>query len=512
MARFPFLILFLLLLAGCAQVGTLSGGPEDQYAPQIKNSRPANGSLNYTDKSIEIEFDEFIVLKDVAKSVIMLPPDAKIKVSAIGKKLLIDWEEDLSPNTTYVIYMNGTVSDFTAGNDTLIQYVFSTGDFIDSLKYVTFVRDAFTNQPIKDITIGLYPENADSVKPTYFARTDAGGKAELSYVKEGNYILRAFEDVNSNLLVEKSEKSGFKDERIYIDSSIVDSMPVRISSEVPPVGIRTFVFRAPGQFIIGASGSLNKADLYFNDQIVKEDQITRFSNDSISFLANVQNISLAHVKIEDSLWQDSISLKIENAQRTQKATVENNLYNSTLLPNESLQIMVSDRFAEVDKEKIRVFNAEDSTFRDIDSIVYTGNKMQLYFDRTNLRDVELLLDSSAYRTETSASDSIRLRFNVKTVKDYGTLLVDLSNFEENLIVQMNKDGKKVEEIITSKEKEISIPYLEPGNYTITLILDRNANGKWDAGSYSQRQQPEEVYHYRETINIRANWDMEVILE
>ncbi|HEY9543468.1 MAG TPA: hypothetical protein VIR50_07675, partial [Prevotella sp.] len=33
------------------------------------------------------------------------------------------------------------------------------------------------------------------------------------------------------------------------------------------------------------------------------------------------------------------------------------------------------------------------------------------------------------------------------------------------------------------------------------------NGRWDTGDFDSDRQPEEVYYYPETINVRAKWDI-----
>ena len=39
------------------------------------------------------------------------------------------------------------------------------------------------------------------------------------------------------------------------------------------------------------------------------------------------------------------------------------------------------------------------------------------------------------------------------------------------------------------------------------IRDKNGNKKWDTGSYLKKIQPENVYYSPDTIELRANWDI-----
>ena len=51
-------------------------------------------------------------------------------------------------------------------------------------------------------------------------------------------------------------------------------------------------------------------------------------------------------------------------------------------------------------------------------------------------------------------------------------------------------------------------YLSPADYYVRVFNDRNQNGKWDAGSYADGKQAEEVYYYPQKFTVRANWDIE----
>ena len=69
-----------------------------------------------------------------------------LKIDHDKKTVTLTWEDTLENNTTYSIYLNETVQDITESNDSLMVFVFSTGDYIDSLSYQVKVIDAFTSQ------------------------------------------------------------------------------------------------------------------------------------------------------------------------------------------------------------------------------------------------------------------------------------------------------------------------------------------------------------------------------
>jgi hypothetical protein len=62
--------------------------------------------------------------------------------------------------------------------------------------------------------------------------------------------------------------------------------------------------------------------------------------------------------------------------------------------------------------------------------------------------------------------------------------------------------------IISRSGDVLFDYLMPAGYKVKMIVDRNFNGKWDTGKYSNRSLPERVVFYPGTLTIRANWDLE----
>jgi hypothetical protein len=48
----------------------------------------------------------------------------------------------------------------------------------------------------------------------------------------------------------------------------------------------------------------------------------------------------------------------------------------------------------------------------------------------------------------------------------------------------------------------------PGDYEIRILKDRNQNGKWDAGNYTLKLQPEIAIALPQKLTVKANWDNE----
>ena len=98
----------------------------------------------------------------------------------------------------------------------------------------------------------------------------------------------------------------------------------------------------------------------------------------------------------------------------------------------------------------------------------------------------------------------------KAVADYGTIFLNLPQSPEYTIIElMEGDGKIVRRQPISNEKTADFYFLPAGKkYYLRLFYDKNKNGVWDAGSYEQHQQPEEVYYYPKSWEMKANFEFE----
>ena len=98
----------------------------------------------------------------------------------------------------------------------------------------------------------------------------------------------------------------------------------------------------------------------------------------------------------------------------------------------------------------------------------------------------------------------------KAIADYGTIFLNLPQSPEYTIVElMEGDGKIVRRQPISNEKTADFYFLPAGKkYYLRLFYDKNRNGIWDTGNYEQHQQPEEVYYYPKSWEMKANFEFE----
>lgn len=237
-------IAILLIAEGCASIGNPSGGPRDERPPRYVSATPAPGSkdIPVDIEKINITFDELVNVKDAFSKVIVSPPSKSVpRVSSLGRRVTVQFNDSLLPNTTYTIDFADAIEDNNEGNRLEnFSYTFSTGPQIDSLRIAGHVLSARALEPMQLKLVGLHrlPDSlyngtpADTIVPAEHpanymqsvnaalfsqrfyrvARTDDRGRFSIEGLPAGRYRIYALDDANSDyLFTNPDEEVAFSD-------------------------------------------------------------------------------------------------------------------------------------------------------------------------------------------------------------------------------------------------------------------------------------------------------------
>jgi hypothetical protein len=230
---FTAFISMILLLGGCAKVGTPTGGLKDITPPKYVDGEPENRTTGFEGEEISFRFDEFIQFKDLNKELLVSPPlKVKPDVKLKGKSVNIRLKNELAPNTTYTINFGTSISDLNEGNPLPdFEFVFSTGDQIDSLSVAGRAVNAFDHKPLKDqeIMVMLYDNLADSAPirqiPRYIGRANSEGLFTVNNIHPDTLRLIAVNDANGNLKYDPgAESMAFLDSFLVVNATTVKPM------------------------------------------------------------------------------------------------------------------------------------------------------------------------------------------------------------------------------------------------------------------------------------------------
>ena len=229
-------------LYSCANRGIgPQGGPKDTTPPVPVKSEPENGSVNFSGSRIEVTFNEYIQLDNIATNLLMSPPQqTPPEVKARGKRLLVHFVDSLRDSTTYTLDFGAAVCDYTEKNPLRgYSFAFSTGDIIDTLELRGRLYNAENLNPMPDILVGIHSNRHDSafVSEPFLriAKTDSAGHWRIGNMRDGLYRLYAIDDVSRDYRFNIGEGLAFTEELFMPeippmplpaapDSAVLDSM------------------------------------------------------------------------------------------------------------------------------------------------------------------------------------------------------------------------------------------------------------------------------------------------
>jgi hypothetical protein len=508
-------IFFTFLIFSCAQVGTISGGAKDEYAPKPKTINPINESLNFSSKKIVIQFDEYIKLNNPTENIIIVPKGIKINAKVEKKSLILNLEGDFEENTTYQIIMNAAVKDINEGNDSLMYYVFSTGDKIDTLSYSGKVSDAYSGELLKETFVGLYQlgDSLSNSKPSYFAKTDAQGEFKISYLKNGQFQVFAFEDKNKDMTFQITEKVGFRDSALNLTTNVVDTNSILLFESPQVEKIKNKNYISPALIKINSNYSLENTEFYYKDEIIDKSNYFFYSPDSLALLLPEKPKEDFLVIAKNKEKIDSLTFK---TFQNKKSSFFSELHplDKDISKTKAVMLIFADEILSYDTSLVQIMDL-DSNFIDA-KIDFSKNTFSILIPKEINKNLSLTIFPKGM-VFSSSRDTLaeKLSFLLinKGENEFGSIVFKNLDLPQNALVEFLLKNKVV--ATRSAKSLLDFPkenLLLPGEYTFRIVIDENQNSKWDAGSILEKKQAEKVLYFPEKVKIRANWETELELE
>ena len=336
MKKLLYICCIALAMIGCARMGSPDGGWYDDDPPKVVSCIPEDQATNISTKKITILFDEYIKLTDATNKVIVSPPQLEVPdIKATGKKIVVELQDSLVPNTTYTIDFSDAISDNNEGNPMgSYTYSFSTGERIDTFEVSGYVLDASNLEPIKGIMVGLYNDLADSAfqtKPMLrVSRTDSRGHFVVKGVAPGTYRAYALQDMDGDFrFSQKSEMIGYnhltfepgskpdtRTDTIWRDSLHIDALvQVPYTHFLPDdITLLAFTHVLTDRFLVKTERvEANKFSMYFsygNPQL-PEIKGLNFDSDSAFVVETNEKQDTIHYWLRDTALVNQDTLRME---------------------------------------------------------------------------------------------------------------------------------------------------------------------------------------------------------
>lgn len=541
--RIIFYLSFCLTLFGnCAEVSSPQGGPKDEQAPVLLKASPPNKSVSIRPEKVVLTFDEYVTVKDAFTQVLLSPPmSANPIVSTKGKSIIVEFPDPFLDNKTYTLNFGDAIRDQNEGNILgNFQYVFSTGEVLDSLSISGTVQDAREFTPEAGMLVLLFPDGERDIvrneRPYYFSRTGTDGRFTINNLQEGRYHILALADQNFNYRFDlPNEKIGFLDTLIVVDS-LERSYKLLTFNELGGNGqlsrIRNTRYgKAEANFQSAADTTAltySRPDLF----------LTQWNKNLDTLVIWITDLSLDSMGIRQQMdtmvVERRIALKTVNPdtlRMEQKLSISTSLPiplgtkgNSTALNTSTvltydlgkdLLLTFGSPVFSLDSQKVLLtdLQSEDTLSLSLQWMdpLKTILKINADYQAEQLikLSIQEFLATDIYGL---SNDTLSFKFQLRAKKEYGriNLKVQLPEPYPGVIELIGSSGKVVRQSpsLPPGAHELRFEFLTPGNYKVRYIEDLNNNGKWDPGNYERAQQAEKIVMFSENISLRGDWTLD----
>jgi uncharacterized protein (DUF2141 family) len=509
-----------LVVTNCANPVPPTGGPRDEEAPKVLRFFPENKSTNLKSPSVEIHFNEFIQFRQSAGNVVITPPmDPEPEIYSKGKKITIDFNQKLLDNTTYTFNFGNSVKDFTEGNEmNELVYIFSTGDFLDSLSIKGNVIHAFDLSPVEGVSVLLYEELKDSIlikaKPFYISKTNAQGSFSFENLKSGRYKIAALEDQNLNFIFDQvSENVAFTNQIIDLQQEDINlSKSLVLFKDEEKVSIKEIKNRAPGKVNIALSKPIE--DILIDASVYSESDIAYLNstNDTLSYwYLNHSDTAIFYTTIN----QQPTDTNIISLKEVNKDENLNLVKISNQVPeNQSINIKFSSPIVSIDTSLISIINQDSLAVPFVTAIEdYLTVSISSNWEEEQIFDLfieEGAIEDYAGKTNQPIKDVVMIQEAVLPPN----LILSFKNVGNGdyFIQLLNSNKKQLQSNYLNNKDEVIFNNLKAGKYFIRVFEDVNFNGTWDSGNFSDKKQPEPTLFFSNEIEMRNNWDQDLTID
>lgn len=552
----------LFFNSGCANTKEApTGGPKDSIPPFIIDIKPLPGAVNVPVKDARFifTFNEYVSIKE-AKNIFLSPPMKKTPKSKIkGKSLIVWFEEDLAPETTYTLNLDDAIADVNENNIFPgYSYVFSTGSHIDSMAITGTVLDCEDLKPVKGATVMLYKDHADSAiflhRPYAAAKTDDWGFFSIPFIQDTLFRLYAIlEETPDNIYQPEQDKIAFFDSLVRPTLVTSDTLKELMKYDMKDtLGCKArksqyqmlmFKERPTKQMIVNRARVADRAAYvtfmapfaYLDSLWIRgykpTEIISQFNvkQDSLEIWINDRRTPPDSLELSISYRKtDSLGALVPSLEKF-KMAVDTKKYRSLshLRPRELkledttclFKITASPEKVEQDGYLFE-FNLPiiSQRFKDIKLKVVNSRQQEKFSkftveqDSTNLRQFilrpsEKMMVGNEYILKVPHecfrdinghwSDSTEVKLSLPKDDKLSKLEIQLTQVKGKLIVDLMDDKKAsvIRSYIINKNCKLTFPYLKAGKYSIRVTCDDNENSIVDSGNLLEHRQPEKVRYY-----------------
>ena len=419
------------------------------------------------------------------------------------------------------------------------------------------VLSASDLEPVKNIQVGLHSDLSDSAfmkKPfDRVSRTDSRGHFSIRGIAPGKYRIYALMDGNQNYLFDsKTEMIAFSDsiiipamedamrqDTIWKDSLTIDT--------IKSVGYTRFL---PEDTLPTLKGlNFDERDAFIIEKTDRNDSICYWIKDSLIYQMDTLEIQMDYLATDtlDRLVPQTDTLFLANkltraerekleakaAEEKEKERKKKEKKGEKIEPeptkfltlnvdapsafdlDRNVYLSFDEPVASIDTAAIHMEIKKDSLWEEIPFLFVSDSvlprKYEILAEWEPEKEYQLSIDSMAFKGVYGLhTNKVKQTMKVKKLNEYGTILLNITGADSTAVVELlDGSGKVLRQQRITPQNTADFYYLNPGTkFYIRLFNDRNGNGVWDTGKYSEHLQPEEVYYFPKVWEMKANFDFE----
>ncbi len=541
-------VVLSLILIGCANQLPPGGGEVDTIPPEIIETYPKDGTVNYKENFLEFTFSEYVDKRSFREAIFISPAiEGEMQVSWTGRTATVKFPNGFKPNLTYVVNIGTDVVDLNNRNRMASSYnlTFSTGNEIDrrTISGKVFSKDA-------DGTLIFGYINKDDTtnyllsKPLYISQVGKDGNFQLNGLASAGYRIFAVKD-------------QFKDYIFQADQDMI-GIPYQdvFLSETDSVfkGLNFFLFKADTvkprlmealmtderHIIAKFSEEIDSSSVKADNFRVVDTTYALISNILYAYKSTNKKEEIVLVPEEKLNTSDQLFLVAENF-----SDLEGNLNES-----DKVSLIISDR---IDTTAIKIVKTSPQPFSKID---FLSPEIIIYFDdafnKEKINNSVHLTDSLGNKIPISLSfpddATLLVKPLIKLKPDYNFILnINLNSFEDangnktdslyqlrfstlsgleftgvsgKINIQDSSLILVLESTVNPEKKyfqrvdansNFSFERIESGTYRLWAFEDKNNDGKYDYGWFAPFRFSERFYVYPEELNLRPRWTLTDLL-
>ena len=228
------------------------------------------------------------------------------------------------------------------------------------------------------------------------------------------------------------------------------------------------------------------------------------------------------IRRTESAETDSVQVEAETPPPPPPIPLQMNISPSGLInPYDIITVIFNEPVMDVRKEFFVLEIGVDSLWEAVDFDFEADSvramtyliKRPFKYNESYRVSVDSAMITSVYGR---SNNQTSVQMTVKGAKEYGNLNLTVHGLPLDadsgavmpaFVELINSNGAFVRKSII--ENGIAqFKDLAEDKYFVRLILDANGNGRWDAGNYEEKRQPEQIYYFMKQLDVPLNWTID----